>query len=61
MPDKIYVFDRYRNGRLMAEGAKITKATSEQDALSRAHELFESDREVGDLFEFKLREVIDND
>lgn len=36
----VFVFDRYRDGRLMAEGAKITKATTEEEALEKAKKLF---------------------
>jgi hypothetical protein len=38
--NKIYEFDRYHNGKLMAESAKVTKAINETEAYRIAKSLF---------------------
>ena len=51
---KIYKYDRYRGRHKMAQGAVITKATSREDALKRAHKLFDWDPQD----RFVLREEV---
>jgi hypothetical protein len=45
----IYHFDRYIDGRLMAEGASITGASSEREAMEIAHAIFAVDAESGEM------------
>ena len=47
---KEYILDRYRDGKLMAEGAKV-RAASLQDAIDKARELFRFDREYPFAFD----------
>lgn len=52
-------FDRYVNGQKMAEGARITQAVSQDDALVRAVKMFEHDARPGEMArtEFVLTSV----
>lgn len=54
----IYCFDRYSNGKRMAMGAKITKATSIDDAFRRADELCAPDRDYYERETFELKRII---
>lgn len=50
--DKEWVFDRYRYGKLMAEGARVYAKTAE-GALMKAKELFADERGIST---FKIRD-----
>ncbi len=50
--ERVWKFDRYRDGRLMAEGAEVRRATSLEDALAKAQAMF---ADTGNREEFKLR------
>lgn len=45
----IYHFDRYVNGQRMAQGATVNKATSREEALKIAHDLFARDARPGEM------------
>jgi hypothetical protein len=45
----IFEFDRYRNGRKMAEGVQISKANTEEEARLAARALYSSAEEMGEL------------
>lgn len=47
-----WVFDRYRNGRLMAEGARV-RARTKEEALRKAESLFPEEKGIAT---FKLRD-----
>jgi hypothetical protein len=49
-----FEFDRYRNGKLMAEGVVISKASNEQEAREIALRLYKGSR--NDMGELRLRE-----
>jgi hypothetical protein len=51
--EKEWIFDRYRYGRLMAEGAGV-HATTEEEALRKVEALFADER---DGSRFKLRKT----
>jgi hypothetical protein len=54
----IYYFDRYVNGKLMAQGAKITMAKSLEQALKIAKKLFDNDYKRGkNNSSFSLRAI----
>ena len=44
-----YEFDRYVDGQLMAEGARIFLGISEEDALARARRLFAGAAKPGEM------------
>ncbi len=45
----VFEFDRYRNGRKMAEGVVISRASTEEEARRIALSLYRSEAEMGEL------------
>lgn len=50
--DRVFEFDRYRNGKLMAEGVVISRARTEEEARAIALTLY---RDTADMGELRLR------
>ena len=54
MGDRAFEFDRYRNGRLMAEGGKV-RAKDETEALDKVRRLFRDC--PGDTFRLRTKDT----